>query len=96
VPIETDLNCQALRIDQASQACLIGVERRDLGLAHALACEPLRNVDVAEPLDVGEHLIRAGAGNGAGGPEGIAHQHQARLLMAAADGEVGRADLDLA
>ena len=39
-------------------------------------------MDVAEPLDVGEHLVGAGAGDGAGGLEGVADQHDAGLEMA--------------
>src|SRR5882757_4427758 len=50
----------------------IVVEGRDLVRRHAVAGEPARDVDVAEPLDVGEHLVGAGAGRRAGGAEGVA------------------------
>ena len=53
-------------------------------------------MDVAEPLDVGEDLVGAGARDGAGGAEGIPDQHHARHADAAVDHEVGRPNLDLA
>ena len=74
----------------------IVVERRDLGLVHAVGREPGRNMDVAEPLDVGEHLVGAGSGDRAGGLEGVADQHDTGLAMARADIEIGRPDLDVA
>ena len=39
-------------------------------------------MDVAEPLDVGEHLVGAGSGDRAGGLEGVADQNDAGLAMA--------------
>ena len=38
-------------------------------------------MDVAEPLDVGEDLVGAGAGDRAGGLEGVADQDDAGLAM---------------
>jgi len=43
--------------------------------------KPLRDVDVAQALDVGEHLCGAGPSRRAGGREGIADQHDARLQV---------------
>jgi len=39
-------------------------------------------MDVAEPGDVGEHLVGTGAGHRAGVRKGIADQNDARLAMA--------------
>jgi len=74
----------------------IGVERGDLGCIHPVRGQPSRDVDVAEPLDVGEDLVAAGAGDRAGGREGIAHQHEARLAACVVLIEIDRADLQLA
>ena len=54
----------------------------------------MRDVDVAEPFDVGEHLVGAGPGGGAGGREGIADQYDAGLPIAGGDIEIGGPDLD--
>src|SRR3954464_6300503 len=74
----------------------IVVEGRDLVLGHAIGRKPCRNMDVAEPLDVRENLVGTGAGDGAGGPEGVADEDDAGLLIAGVAVEVGRADLDVA
>jgi len=74
----------------------IVVEGGDLALAHAFGRKPGGNVDVAEPLDVGEDLVGARAGDGAGGFEGVADQDDARPQVAAVDVEIRRPNLDLA
>ena len=53
-------------------------------------------MDVAELLDVGEHLVGAGAGDRAGGRKGVADQDDAGLAIARRDVEIGRPDLDVA
>ena len=55
----------------------------------------MRDVDVAEPLDVGEDLVAAGAGDGTGGREGISDQHDSRLAARVVHVEIDRADLQL-
>jgi len=40
----------------------IVVEARDLVGTHAVASQPARDMVIAEQLDVGEHLVAAGAG----------------------------------
>ncbi len=83
---------------RASHACFlrIFVECRDLFRAHAFGRQPLRNVDVAQSFDVGEHLGGAGSGGRAGGREGVADQHDSRLDMALADAEISRPNPDSA
>ena len=51
---------------------------------------------VAQPLDVGEDLIGAGAADGAGGLEGVADQHDAGLEVAGVEIEIAGADFHLA
>jgi len=48
---------------------------------------------VAQTLDVGEHLVAAGARRRAGGRERVAHQHDPGLAMTGADHEIDRPDL---
>ncbi len=71
----------------------VAIERRDLVGAHARARKPGRDMHVAESLDVGEHLVAAGAGGRARGREGIADEHDAGPHTTGADIEIDRPDL---
>ena len=51
---------------------------------------------VAQSLNVGEHLVGAGARRRAGRCEGIADQHDAALAVSVADVEIDRPDFDIA
>src|SRR5581483_813429 len=48
----------------------IVIEGSDLGFIHAFGREPIWNVNIAEPLDVGKNLVRPGPTHRAGGFEG--------------------------
>ena len=69
----------------AGRLLRIVVEFRDFLGVHALGREPLRNVVIPQPLDVGEHLGGTGSRSRAGGREGIADQDDFRLNMAFSD-----------
>src|SRR4051794_18224872 len=71
--------CKTSRL--AFQLVRIAVEAGNLVRAHAVGRQPLRDMDVAQALDVGEHLCGAGSCRRAGGREGIADQHDSRLKV---------------
>src|SRR5882757_6169885 len=58
----------------ASRLLGIVVKLRDFLQVHSIGGKPCRDVDVAQPPDVGEHFCGAGAGGGARGGEGVADQ----------------------
>ena len=60
----------------------IVIEGRVLVLGHAVGRRLGRNMRVAQPLDVGEDLVGAGAADRAGDLEGLAGQHVAGLELA--------------
>ena len=72
------------------------VERRDLRGVHARRCEPLRDVNIAEPFNIHQRLASAGAGRGARGCKRISDQHDPRLTIAFADVKIDRPDFDKA
>ncbi len=70
----------------ASEQRLASDRRRNCAIfvdAHSGGGEPVRDVAVAEALDVDQRLARAGAGGGAGGGERVADQHHAGLAVVA-------------
>src|SRR6266567_2882615 len=73
----------------------IVVELHDLFLSHAVGRQPGRNMDIAEPLDVGEHLVGTGPGDGAGGCKGVAGQNDAGAAMTGVDVKIGWPDFNL-
>src|SRR5664279_5336678 len=56
----------------------VTVEPGDLFDVHAVACQPLRDVEIAQALDIGEYLGGAGSGGRAGGRKRIAGENQPR------------------
>src|ERR1700674_622619 len=58
---------------------LVIVEGGDLLHVHSVGGEPTWDVDVAQPLHVGEHLVAAGAGGRTGGGEGVAEERDSGL-----------------
>src|SRR5947209_8086459 len=75
---------------------LVVVKGGNLFRAHPRGAEPTRNMDIAEPLHVGEHLVAAGPSGGTGGGERVADEDDPGLPVSLADVEIDRTDFDVA